>query len=102
MKEINITLPDNTTKSFLSGITPQDVANSIGSGLARAVVVAKVNGLLRDLNYSINEDSNLELFTGDSPEGHDTLLHSTAHLMAQAVKELFPEVKITIGPTIEN
>lgn len=102
MKEINITLPDNTTKSFSSGITPQDVANSIGSGLARAVVVAKVNGLLRDLNYNIHEDSTLELFTGDTPEGHDTLLHSTAHLMAQAVKELFPDVKITIGPTIEN
>ena len=102
MKEINITLPDNTTKSFSSGVTPQDVANSIGSGLARAVVVAKVNGLLRDLNYNIHEDSTLELFTGDTPEGHDTLLHSTAHLMAQAVKELFPDVKITIGPTIEN
>ena len=102
MKEINITLPDNTTKSFSSGITPQDVADSIGSGLARAVVVAKVNGLLRDLNHKIHEDSTLELFTGDTPEGHDTLLHSTAHLMAQAVKELFPDVKITIGPTIEN
>ena len=69
MKEINITLPDNTTKSFSSGVTPQDVANSIGSGLARAVVVAKVNGLLRDLNYNIHEDSTLELFTGDTPEG---------------------------------
>ena len=57
MKEINITLPDNTTKSFSSGITPQDVADSIGSGLARAVVVAKVNGLLRDLNHKIHEDS---------------------------------------------
>ena len=102
MKEINITLPDNTTKSFSSGITPQDVADSIGSGLARAVVVAKVNGLLRDLNHKIHEDVTLELFTGDTPEGHDTLLHSTAHLMAQAVKELFPHVKITIGPTIEN
>jgi len=102
MNEINITLPDNTTKSFSSGITPQDVADSIGSGLARAVVVAKVNGLLRDLNHKIHEDSTLELFTGDTPEGHDTLLHSTAHLMAQAVKELFPDVKITIGPTIEN
>ena len=102
MKEINITLPDNSVRTFLSGVTPQQVADSIGSGLARAVVVAKVNGLLRDLNHKINENSSLELFTGDSPEGHDTLLHSTAHLMAQAVKELYPDVKITIGPTIEN
>ena len=102
MKEINVTLPDNSVRTFLSGVTPQQVADSIGSGLARAVVVAKVNGLLRDLNHKINENSSLELFTGDSPEGHDTLLHSTAHLMAQAVKELYPDVKITIGPTIEN
>ena len=102
MKEINITLPDDSVRTFLSGVTPQQVADSIGSGLARAVVVAKVNGLLRDLNHKINENSSLELFTGDTPEGHDTLLHSTAHLMAQAVKELYPDVKITIGPTIEN
>ncbi len=67
MKEINITLPDNSVRTFLSGVTPQQVADSIGSGLARAVVVAKVNGLLRDLNHKINENSSLELFTGDSP-----------------------------------
>ena len=70
--------------------------------MARAVVVAKIDGVLKDLNFSIENDCNLELFTGDSVEGHDTLLHSTAHLMAQAVKDLFPEAKVTIGPTIEN
>ena len=58
--------------------------------------------MLKDLNYSLEEDCSLELFTGDSPEGHDTLLHSAAHLMAQAVKSLFPKSKVTIGPTIEN
>ena len=84
------------------GTTPQEVAESIGPGLARAVVVAKIDGVLKDLNFSIENDCNLELFTGDSVEGHDTLLHSTAHLMAQAVKDLFPEAKVTIGPTIEN
>ena len=84
------------------GTTPQEVAESIGPGLARAVVVAKIDGVLKDLNFSIENDCILELFTGDSAEGHDTLLHSTAHLMAQAVKDLFPEAKVTIGPTIEN
>ena len=102
MAEINITLPDNSVRSYREGITPQEVADSIGSGLARAVVVAKVDGSLMDLNYQIFNDSALELFTGDTPEGHDTLLHSTAHLMAQAVKQLFPDAKVTIGPTIEN
>ena len=84
------------------GTTPQQVADSIGPGLARAVVVAKIDGVLKDLNFSIENDCSLELFTGDSVEGHDTLLHSTAHLMAQAVKDLFPEALVTIGPTIEN
>ena len=102
MSEINITLPDKSVKVLPKGVTPQEVANSIGSGLARAVVVSKIDGELKDLNYSLKEDCSLELFTGDSPEGHDTLLHSTAHLMAQAVKSLFPKSKVTIGPTIEN
>ncbi len=102
MAEINITLPDNSVRSYREGITPQEVADSIGSGLARAVVVAKVDGSLMDLNYQIFNDSALELFTGETPEGHDTLLHSTAHLMAQAVKQLYPDAKVTIGPTIEN
>ena len=72
------------------GTTPQEVAESIGPGLARAVVVAKIDGVLKDLNFSIENDCNLELFTGDSVEVHDTLLHSTAQLLAQSVKDLFP------------
>ncbi len=102
MDEIKIKLPDNSVKTVSNGTTPQQVADSIGSGLARAVVVAKVNGKFTDLNTPIFHDSSLELFTGETPEGHDTLLHSTAHLMAQAVKELYPDTKVTIGPTIEN
>ncbi|MDC0882362.1 threonine--tRNA ligase [Candidatus Marinimicrobia bacterium] len=102
MKNIKIKLPDNSCKSMTIGTTPQKVAESIGPGLARAVVVAKIDGVLKDLNFSIENDCSIELFTGDSVEGHDTLLHSTAHLMAQAVKDLFPEAKVTIGPTIEN
>ena len=85
-----------------TGTTSQQVADSIGSGLARAVVVAKIDGNITDLNTPLQKDCALTLFTGDTPEGHDTLLHSTAHLMAQAVKELFPSAKVTIGPTIVN
>ena len=102
MKNINITLPDNSIREVPYGSTPQQVADMIGPGLAREVVVAKIDGNLVDLNQSLNNDCCLELFTGNTPEGHDTLLHSTAHLMAQAVKMLFPETKVTIGPTIEN
>ncbi len=102
MPDINITLPDNSVKIVPAGSTPQDIANDIGPGLARAVVVVKIDGELTDLNVSIDRDCSLELFTGDTPEGHDTLLHSTAHLMAQAVKALYPDAKITIGPTIKN
>ena len=102
MAEIIITLPDNSTKSVPHGSTSQHIADLIGPGLARAVVVAKIDGELKDLNSPIEGDCSIELFTGDTPEGHDTLLHSTAHLMAQAVKELYPNAKVTIGPTIEN
>lgn len=102
MKNIKIKLPDDSYKSMTVGTTPQEVADSIGPGLARAVVVAKIDGILKDLNFAIENDCSLELFTGDSVEGHDTLLHSTAHLMAQAVKDLFPKAKVTIGPTIGN
>ena len=102
MTQIKITLPDNSVRSYKEGVTPQEVADSIGSGLARAVVVAKIDGDLKDLNHPIEKDADLELFTGETAEGHDTLLHSTAHLMAQAVKQLYPDAKVTIGPTIEN
>jgi len=99
---IKITLPDGSVRDVVAGSTPQDVAQDIGPGLARSVVVAKVDRQLVDLNKKLVEDCSLELFTGATAEGHDTLLHSTAHLMAQAVKKLFPEAKVTIGPTIEN
>ena len=99
---IKITLPDGSVRDVMPGSTPQDIAQTIGPGLARSVVVAKVDSQLVDLNKKLVEDCSLELFTGATEEGHDTLLHSTAHLMAQAVKNLFPEAKVAIGPTIEN
>ena len=102
MSQITVTLPDNSTRSYDSGVTPQEIAESIGSRLAQDALAAQVNGQPVDLNVPIENDVELAILTGDSPEGHEVLLHSTAHLMAHAVKELFPEAKVTIGPAIEN
>ena len=102
MSQITVTLPDNSTRSFDSGVTPQEIAESIGSRLAQDALAAQVNGQSVDLNVPIEDDAEVAILTGDSPEGHEVLLHSTAHLMAHAVKELFPDAKVTIGPAIEN
>ncbi len=102
MKKINLTFPDNSVHTFDYGVSPSEVAASIGERLANDAVVAQFGDNLIDMNSSLTTDGPIKFFTGDSDEGHEILLHSTAHLMAQAVKELFPEVKITIGPAIEN
>ena len=102
MSQITVTLPDNSTHSYDSGVTPQEIAENIGSRLAQDALAAQVNGESVDLNVAIEADAEVAILTGDSPEGHEVLLHSTAHLMAHAVKELFPEAKVTIGPAIEN
>ena len=102
MSKIKIKLPDNSIRNVPIGTTAQDIAEQIGPGLARAVLVAKIDGVLKDLNTPIIEDCSIELLTGDNPEGHNTLLHSAAHLMAQAVKHFWPNAKLTIGPAIEN
>jgi len=102
MSQIKITLPDKSDRSFDSGITPLEVAQSIGERLAQDTVAASINGKLVDATTQITEDCELTLHTGSTNEGHDVLLHSTAHLMAQAVKSLWPNSQITIGPTIEN
>ncbi len=102
MSQIKITLPDKSDRSFDSGITPLEVAQSIGERLAQDTIAASINGKLVDATTQITEDCELTLHTGSTNEGHDVLLHSTAHLMAQAVKSLWPNSQITIGPTIEN
>ena len=102
MSQIKITLPDKSDRSFDSGITPLEVAQSIGERLAQDTVAASINGKLVDATTQITQDCELILHTGSTNEGHDVLLHSTAHLMAQAVKSLWPSSQITIGPTIEN
>jgi threonyl-tRNA synthetase len=98
----NIRLPDGSQKSFPGPVTAAEVAQSIGAGLARAALAAKVNGKLVDLSTKIESDADLAIITPKSPEGLDILRHSTSHLMAQAVQELFPGAQVTIGPVIEN
>jgi len=98
----NIRLPDGSQKSFPGPVTAAEVAQSIGAGLARAALAAKVNGKLVDLAFRIDSDAELAIVTERDPEGVEILRHSSAHLLAQAVKELFPEAQVTIGPVIEN
>ena len=102
MSKITITLPDKSTRTYQSGVTPLEVAESIGSKLAKDTVAASINGELSDATIPLITDSDLNLYTGSTSEGHEVLLHSTAHLMAQAVKTLWPESQITIGPAINN
>ena len=102
MNQITITFPDQSTKQYPSGVTPMEIARQIGPRLAKDTVAAEVNGQRVDVNRPLNENAKLKLLTTTTPEGHEVLLHSTAHLMAQAVKALYPKVKITIGPAIEN
>lgn len=99
---IEVTLPDGSKREFDSPVTVGDVAASIGAGLARAALAGKVNGKLVDLSHPITENITVSIVTDKDPEGLEIIRHSTSHLMAQAVKELYPEAQITIGPVIEN
>ena len=101
-EKIKIKLPDGTKKEFTSGSTSYDIALSISKGLAEHSYLAKVNGKLVDLKAKLKNDCNVEIITDKSPELNSVLLHSAAHIMAQAVKRLYPKVKIAIGPAIEN
>jgi threonyl-tRNA synthetase len=98
----NIRLPDGSSKSFPNSVTVAEIASSIGAGLARAALAGKVNGKLVDTGYRVDSDSEVSIVTERDPEGVEILRHSTAHLLAHAVKELFPEAQVTIGPVIEN
>ena len=98
----NITLPDGSVKSYPGPVTVAEVAQSIGAGLARAALAGKVDGKLVDLGFRIGADAEVSIVTGKSPEGLEILRHSTSHLMAQAVQELYPGAQVTIGPVIEN
>jgi threonyl-tRNA synthetase len=98
----DIKLPDGSIRSFEQPVTIAEVAASIGAGLARAALGGKVNGNLVDTSYLIEQNVDLAIITERDPEGLELIRHSTAHLLAYAVKELFPEAQVTIGPVIEN
>ncbi len=97
-----ITLPDGSTRSFEQPVTIAEVALSIGAGLARAALAGKVNGQLVDTSHLISEDVALAIITDKDADGLEIIRHSTAHLLAYAVKELFSDAQVTIGPVIEN
>jgi threonyl-tRNA synthetase len=99
---IQVTLPDGSQRQFPGPVTVAEVAASIGPGLAKAALAGKVDGKVVDTAYRIERDSPLAIVTAKDPEGLDVIRHSTAHLLAYAVKELFPEAQVTIGPVIEN
>ncbi|MDO4937343.1 MAG: threonine--tRNA ligase [Sutterellaceae bacterium] len=99
---IAITLPDGSVREFESAVTVAQVAQSIGAGLAKAALAGKVDGKLVDLSHTIEADCTLAIITGKDAEALELIRHSTSHLMAQAVKELYPEAEVTIGPAIEN
>ncbi|WP_241086467.1 threonine--tRNA ligase [Candidatus Vondammii sp. HM_W22] len=98
----NITLPDGSQRSFDNPVSVHDVAASIGPGLAKAALAGRVDGKLVDTSFTMEQDSELAIVTSRDDDGLDVIRHSTAHLLAQAVKTLFPKVQVTIGPTIED
>ena len=99
---LSITLPDGSKRSFDKLVTVAEVAASIGAGLAKAALAGKVDGKLVDTSYRLDTDANLAIVTDKDADGVDIIRHSTAHLLAYAVKELFPDAQVTIGPVIEN
>ena len=99
---IAISLPDGSRREFPGPVTVAEVAATIGPGLAKAALAGKVDGRLVDLSHRVEADAALAIVTDRDPEGLEVLRHSTAHLLAYAVKELFPEAQVTIGPVIEN
>src|SRR5438128_7202701 len=98
----DIRLPDGAVKHFDAPVSVNEVAKSIGPGLAKAALAGKVDGKLVDTSYLIDHDAALAIVTDKDSEGLEVLRHSTAHLLAYAVKELFPEAQVTIGPVIED
>ena len=98
----NITLPDGSVRSYDKAVTVAEVAASIGAGLARAALAGRVDGKLVDTSHEIHGDSQLAIVTDKDPAGLEVIRHSAAHLLAYAVKSLFPDAQVTIGPVIEN
>jgi len=101
-KMVNITLPDGSVRSFEGPVTGTELAGDISKSLAKAALAVKVDGEMKDVYLPIEQDAAVEIITAKSPEGLELLRHDAAHILAEAVKELFPETQVTIGPVIEN
>ena len=99
---IAVTLPDGSQRNYDTPLTVAEVAASIGAGLAKAALAGRVDGTLVDTSTLLDRDVQLAIVTEKDAEGVDLIRHSTAHLLAYAVKELFPDAQVTIGPVIEN
>lgn len=99
---IKISLPDGSVKEFTKGVTGKEIAESISSGLARVALSISVNGEIWDLNRPIDLDANIQIHTWESEEGKYTFWHSSAHILAESIQEVFPDAKFGIGPPIEN
>jgi threonyl-tRNA synthetase len=99
---IQLTLPDGSKREYPGPVKVAEVAASIGPGLAKAAIAGKVDGKVVDVGYTIDKDSSVAIVTAKDPEGLEVIRHSTAHLLAYAVKQLFPDAQVTIGPVIEN
>ena len=99
---VSIKLPDNSILSFDEQVNGVQIAEKIGSSLAKAALAIKVNGKVQDLTTPITTDAQIDIITSKSPEGLDIIRHTCSHVMAQAVQELYPETQVTIGPAIEN
>ena len=99
---ITVTLPDGATRSFETPVTGAEIAASIGAGLAKAALAIKVDGKLMDLSHVIDRDAQIAIVTPKQPEALELIRHDAAHVMAEAVQELYPDTQVTIGPAIEN
>ena len=97
-----ITLPDGNNLNFPKKVTGLEVAEKISKSLAKQAMVISVDGILKDLDFVIEKDCSVKIFTSKDPEGLEVIRHDTAHIMAMAVQELYPGTQVTIGPVIEN
>ena len=102
LAKITVSLPDNTSREYNKGVTPYEVALDIGEGLAKASLAAEVNGTLVDLSIPIEADVSCRLLTARDDESLDLIRHDTAHVLAEAAKELWPDIQVTIGPVIKD
>src|SRR3954464_10779495 len=99
---LSVRLPDGSSRQFEGPVTVAQVASSIAPSLGKAALAGKVDGKVVDTSFLIESDADLAIVTDKDPEGLDVIRHSTAHLLAYAVKELFPDAQVTIGPVIDN